>query len=99
MLADIDSEKAIYVNVVGSLTIQSVACYSDAGNPIINIQRDTGVAANILTSNLTCSPTGASSTSFVVGQNVLNISDKLDFAMVTAGGQAHRVTVVIQAVN
>ncbi len=98
LLADTDSEQAIYVDVVGSMTILSVACYSDAGNPIINIQRDTGVAANILTSNLTCSPTGASSSSFVVGQNVLNIGDKLDFAMVTAGGQAHRVTAVIQAI-
>ena len=97
LLADTDSEKTIYVNVIGAMTFQSVTCYSDAGNPIINIRRDTGVAANILASNLTCSPVGATSTSFVTGQNILNVNEAVDFAMVTAGGQAHRVTVVVKA--
>ncbi|MBZ5568643.1 MAG: hypothetical protein LAN64_12415, partial [Acidobacteriia bacterium] len=96
VLADTDDQKTIYVNVVGAMTFQSVTCYSDTGAPVINIQRNTGSAANILAPDLTCSTTGVTSTSFVAGQNVLNVNDVLDFSMVTAGGAAHRVTVVIR---
>ena len=96
VLADTDDQKTIYANVVGAMTFQSVTCYSDTGAPVINIQRNTGSAANILAPDLTCSTTGVTSTSFVAGQNVLNVNDVLDFSMVTAGGAAHRVTVVIR---
>jgi len=96
VLADTDDQKTIYLNVVGAMTINSVTCYSDAGSPIINIQRDDGSPANILSSNLTCTTGGATSTSFVGGETVLNLNDKLDFTMVTAGGTAKRVTLAIK---
>jgi hypothetical protein len=94
-LADTDSQQAIYLNVIGAMTIQSVTCFSDAGNPVINLQRDNGSLATVLSSNLTCSPSGATSTSF--SQSALNLNDKLNFEMVTAGGTAKRVTVALKA--
>jgi hypothetical protein len=95
-LADTDDQRTIYYNVVGPMTINSVTCFSDAGTPTINLQRDDGSPANILTSDLTCSTSGATSTSVSGPESVLNLNDKLDFVMVTAGGVAKRVTVVVK---
>jgi hypothetical protein len=95
LLADTDDQKAIYVNVIGAMTIQSVTCFSDAGAPIINLQRN-GTAVGILNPALTCSTVGAPG-SVAAGQNVLNLNDVLDFSMVSAGVTTHRVTVVIKA--
>ena len=98
LLVDADSQRMIYQNVIGSMTITNVSCFSDAGSPEINVQRDNGTPANILAANLTCAPTGASTTSFVTGQNVLSLGDNLNFVVVSAGGVARRVTLVIRAV-
>jgi hypothetical protein len=97
VLTDADDQRTIYVNLVGAMTINSVTCFSDAGTPTINLQRDDGTPANVLTSNLTCSTSGATSTSISGPEGVLNLNDKLDFVMVTAGGVAKRVTVVTKA--
>jgi hypothetical protein len=96
VLADTDSQRTIFVNYVGAMTINSITCFSDAGSPVVNVQRNDGSPANVLTSNLTCSTSGATSTNIAVGEGVLNLNDQLDFAMVTAGGAAHRVTVIIK---
>jgi len=45
---------------------------------------------------LTCSPSGATTTSVVLSESVLNLNDKLDFVMVSAAG-AKRITVAIKA--
>jgi hypothetical protein len=93
-----DNQKAIFYNLVGGMTINSVTCFSDAGAPVININRSSGgTAANVLSSNLTCSTTGVTSTSIVGAQSVLSLNDMLDFVMATADGVAHRVTVAIKA--
>ena len=97
VLADTDDQPTIYRNVIGAMTITEVWCESDAGTPSINLQRDDGIPANILTPDLACSTSGATSTSFSGSENALNVNDKLDFVMVTAGGVAKRVTVVIKA--
>lgn len=91
-LADEYDQPKIYYNLVGPMTLNSVTCFSDTGTPVIQIAKN---GTNILSSNLTCSTTGASTTSF--SNNALNSYDTLDFVMVTAGGAAHRVTVTIQA--
>jgi hypothetical protein len=96
-LADTDDQRTIYVNLVGPMTINSVTCFSDSGTPIINLQRDDSTPANILTSDLSCSASGSSSVGIAGSESVLNLNDKLDFVMVTAGGAAKRVTVVVKA--
>ncbi len=98
-LIDNDDQKTIYQNVIGTMTINSVTCFSDTvtpAAPIVNLQRQVGVAApaNILTGDLTCSTAGGSTASFAI--STLNLDDKVDFVMVTAGGGAKRVTVVIK---
>jgi hypothetical protein len=96
VLADTDDQKTIYLNVVGDMTINSVTCFSDAGNPTINLQRDSGGSpADVLTAPLACSPTGTTSTTFTT--NLLSANHKLDFVLVSAGGVAKRVTVAIKA--
>ena len=98
VLADSDSQKTIYLNVVGPMTVSSVTCFSDAGTPTVNLQRDDGSPANILSANLACSTSGATTTNFVGAESTLNLNDKVDFVMVSAGGVAKRVTVVIKTV-
>ncbi len=98
VLTDADDQRTIFLNLIGAITINSVTCFSDAGSPIINLQRDSGIGgADILNINLTCTPSGTTSTDIVSAQSVLNLNDKLDFVMVSAGGVARRVTVAIKA--
>lgn len=96
-LSDADDQRTIFVNLIGAMTINSVTCFSDAGSPTVNVQRDNGVAANILTSDLTCSATGATSTAINPEQGTLNLNDQIHFVMVSAGGVAKRVTVIIKS--
>jgi hypothetical protein len=95
LLQSTDGQRQIYVNLVGNMTLNSVTCFSDAGGPTINIARDNGGPTNLLSSNLTCSTSGASTRSFA--SSALNLNDQLDFVMVTADGVARRATVIIQA--
>jgi hypothetical protein len=93
-LADTDDQADIYVNRLGQgITISEVWCACDAGSPTIQLQKDDGSPTNMLSSNLTCSAgAGASTTSFVSGENAMADGTRLDFLMVTAGGTAKRVT-------
>jgi hypothetical protein len=94
-LADTDDQQDFYVNVIGTLSVLSVACYTDGGTPSINVQRDDGSPVNILASDLTCTTGGATGT--VSGsESTIAVGDKLDFSLVSAGG-AKRITLVIKA--
>jgi len=95
-LADTDDQPTIFYNSLGQgVTITSVWCESDGGTPAIQLQKDDGSPTNMLSSNLTCSTSGASTSSFVSGENAIASTNRIDFMMVTAGGTAKRVTVVI----
>lgn len=95
-LVDGDDQPTIFWNRTGlDATILEVGCESDAGTPSINLQIDDGSAANVLSSNLTCTTSGATSSTFVGGEDAVLDSEKLDFVMVAAGGAAKRVTVSI----
>jgi hypothetical protein len=96
LLTTADSQNTIFLNVIGSMTINSVTCFSDAGAPTINIQRNqAGTLTNVLSANLTCSTTGATSSS--LSTSTLSLNDSLNFTMATADGVAKRVTVIIKA--
>lgn len=99
VLVNGDDQRTIYANLVGAMTINSVTCFSDAGTPSINLQRDDGIPANILNSDLTCESDndGATSANIAGLEAVLNLNEKLDFVMVSAGGTAKRVTVTVKA--
>lgn len=96
VLVDGDDQPTIFANRLGfGVTITEVWCESDAGTPIINLQRDDGTPADVLSSNLTCTTSGATGTIDTDEDNVAN-TNKIDFVMVTAGGVAKRVSVFVK---
>lgn len=86
---------SIFVNYGSAIVLEEVYCEIDAGSTSINLQRDDGTPANILTSNLNCSPSGAVTNSFVSGENVLQTGHKLDHVTVTTSG-TRRINVAIK---
>jgi hypothetical protein len=94
-LADTDDQAGIYVNRLGQgIHVTEVWCQSDAGTPSIQLQKDDGSPTNMLSSNLSCATgAGASTASFVSGEDAVADGDRINFVMVTAGGTAKRVTV------
>jgi hypothetical protein len=95
VLTNADSQSTIFQNLIGAMTVNSVTCFSDAGSPAINIQVNHGGSlSNVLSSNLACSTSGATSTSF--STSALSVNDILNFTLV-ADGVAKRVTLSIKA--
>jgi len=93
VLVDGDDQKQIWWNNLGSTaTITKVGCICDGGTPSVNLQRDDGSAANILAGDLTCTTTGATTTSFSGSEATITDGYKVDFVMVAAGGTAKRLT-------
>jgi hypothetical protein len=96
LLTTADSQNTIFVNLIGGMTINSVTCFSDAGAPTINVQDNhAGTLTSVLSSNLTCSAAGATSSSF--STSALSLNDSLNLLMATVDGVAKRVTVIIKA--
>lgn len=95
-LTPADDQQTIYFNVVGSMTVQSVTCFANAGVVTINILRDNGggPASSVLSGPLTCN--GTATTSFLIPTLALN--DKLDFDLATTDNTAKRVTVAIKTI-
>jgi|GEM_PF-5500515 len=94
VLTNADSQNAIFDDLIGAMTINSVTCFSDAGAPAINIQVNHGGSlSNVLSSNLTCSTSGAASTSF--STSALSANDILNFILI-ADGVAKRITMTIK---
>lgn len=97
VLADTDDQPTIWWNRLGGgVTITEVGCESDAGTPTMQLQKDDGSPANILSSSLTCTTSGATTTTFASTQNAIASGNKIDFLMATAGGTAKRITVTIK---
>ena len=96
-LVDADDQATIFYNSLGGgITITAVWCETDQGTSTINLQRDDGSPVNILSSNLTCSTSGASGTVDTDEDNVAS-TEKIDFVMMTAAasGTPKRITVFI----
>lgn len=66
-----------------SITINEVYCEVDTGSLNIQFQKDDGAATDMFSANLTCTTSGATTTSFVSGENVLAADDLLDFLVVS----------------
>jgi hypothetical protein len=97
-LTNADDQPDVYENQLAAFHITSVKCRTDAGTSVINLQRNDGTPANILSSDLSCTTGGATSTSFVSGEDAIAVGQMIDFVMVTAGGTAKRVTVTVTVV-
>jgi hypothetical protein len=98
-LTDSDDQVDVYENQLAAFHITSVKCRTDTGTSTINLQRNDGTPANILSSNLVCTTSGATSTSFTSGEDAIAVGNMIDFVMVTAAtsGTPKRITVTITA--
>lgn len=86
---------SVIPNVVRNITIQSVYCEIDAGSSTMNVQKNDGTPTNMLSSNLSCSVSGALSTSFVVGENAIASSNHINHVTVTISG-VRRMNVTLE---
>jgi hypothetical protein len=84
---------SIYVNRAASFHIVEVYCEIDAGSMTINLQN---AGANLLSSDLACSTSGATGSSFVSGKDAVASGVKIGHVTVSASGSVHRVNVVVK---
>lgn len=99
-LTSADDQPDIYENQLAPFHITSVKCRTNGNTARINLQRNDGSPANILSSDLDCTSSGATSTSFVSGEDAIALGQMIDFVMVNAAvaGATKRVTVTITVV-
>jgi hypothetical protein len=84
---------SIYVNRAAAFHIVEVYCEIDAGSMTVNLQN---AGANLLSSDLACSTSGATSSSFVSGKDAVASGVKIGHVTVSAAGSVHRVNVVVK---
>lgn len=77
-----DDIPSIVPNRARAVTITEVWCESNDGTGVINLQRDDGSAANILSSNCTCANTGTACTIDTAEDNLAD-GDNIDFVFVS----------------
>lgn len=87
---------SIYPNRARAITLTEVYCEIDAGSASINLQRDDGTPANILSADLACSTAGATSTGFAAGEAAIAIGHNLDHVTVSVGAGLRRLNVAIK---
>ena len=78
-----------------AITITEVIAETDAGSPIINLQRDDGTPANLLSSNCTATTGGATCTIAAAEDNFAS-TDKMDFVAVSGMSGANRISLMIE---
>jgi len=87
---------SLFPNRSRAITLTEVYCEINAGSASINLQRDDGSPTNILSSDLACSAAGATTTSFVAGENALAVGHNLDHVTVSVGAGLRRLNLAIK---
>jgi len=77
-----------------TITLTEIFCITDASTATVNVVRDDGTPADILTSDIICSTTGVASTGWNGSENVIADTNKLDFDFVSLTGSPVTVTLV-----
>ena len=96
-LTDGTPQGDVWVNELGvGIHISKVWCSSNTGTPVINLIK-AGSGINLLSSNLTCSTTGGSTTTFNTGtsEDAYAANTRMNMTLITAS-TATRVTVYWQ---
>jgi hypothetical protein len=96
-LADTTTDTDVWENTIVPMHITAVKCRTDTGTATINLQRNDGSAADILSSNLTCTTGGASSTTFASGEDAIAVGNMIDSVVVdaNASGTPTKITVTV----
>src|SRR5581483_2246752 len=84
---------SIYVNRAAAFHIIEVYCEIDAGSASINLQSG---GANVLSSDLACSTSGAVASNFVSGKDAVAVGTKINHVTTSAGTGMHRMNVVVK---
>lgn len=79
-----DIPKAVQVPFAQTIVEVCATVTRGTGTSVINLQRNDGSPENILESDLTATTSGACTTSFASGENVLEYKHFIDFTMVEA---------------
>lgn len=87
---------SIFPNRSRAITLTEVYCEIDAGTASINLQRDDGTPANILSADLACSTAGATSTGFVAGEDAITVGQNIDHVTVSVGAGLRRLNVAVK---
>lgn len=88
---------SIMPNRGSAFTVTEVCCEVDAGTTTVNLQRDDGTPANILSADLTCNTdlNSGCTTTFSGSEASIANTNKVDFLLVT-NGSAKRINVAIK---
>lgn len=92
-LAATDDIPSIIGNRARAITITEVWCESNDGTAVINLQRDDGTPADILSANLTCGTGGSTGTIAAAEDNVAT-GQQIDFVFISETAVT-RVNIVI----
>jgi hypothetical protein len=84
---------SVYVNRATAIHVVEVYCEIDAGSATINLQSG---GVNILSSDLTCSTSGAVTSSFASGQDAISVGEKINHVTTSTGAGLHRMNVVVK---
>jgi len=97
VLQDTDDQPAVWYNSLGQgIHITGVSCITDSATATtIQLQKNDGSPTNMLSSNLSCSSTRASTTGFVSTEDAVASTNGLDFLIVSAGGAGKWVSVTV----
>ena len=97
VLQDTDDQPAVWYNSLGQgIHITGVSCITDSATATtIQIQKNDGSPTNMLSSNLSCSSTRASTSTFVSTEDAVAATNGLDFLIVSAGGAGKWVSVTV----
>jgi hypothetical protein len=83
------------VNRAAAFHMLDVYCEIDAGSATINLQSG---GANVLSSDLACTTSGAVASNFVSGKDAVAVGTKLSHVTTSAGAGMHRMNVVVKYV-
>lgn len=86
---------SIYVNRAAAFRLLEVYCEVDTGSASINLQTS---GANLLSSDLACSTSGATTSSFATGKDGIALGQKINHVTVSLGTGLHRMNVVVKYV-
>jgi hypothetical protein len=94
---------SIYSNRAKAITVTEVWCETDVGTATINLQRDDGTAANMLSSDLVCDTneqdscaSGCDVNTIAAAEDNLAVDNEVDFVLVSVATAPKRVSMCLE---
>lgn len=94
-LADSTITSNIWENTIAAMHVTQIKCRTDTGTATINVRRNDGSPVDILSAALTCTTSGATSTSFTSGEDAIAVGYLLDSSVVNANATGSPTSVLV----